>query len=97
MFVLRKKPLALGTFSILLLFSQAASAQGILVQARKDLLAVLNVEQQAKFAINRGKDAELHTGLAIAASAYEACIPTEDRREGLRAFKEKRQPVYKGR
>jgi enoyl-CoA hydratase/carnithine racemase len=52
---------------------------------------------QAKFAINRGKDAELHTGLAIEASAYEACIPTEDRREGLRAFKEKRKPVYKGR
>jgi enoyl-CoA hydratase/carnithine racemase len=52
---------------------------------------------QAKFAINRGIDAELHTGLAIEASAYEACIPTEDRREGLRAFKEKRQPVYKGR
>jgi enoyl-CoA hydratase/carnithine racemase len=52
---------------------------------------------QAKFAINRGKDAELHTGLAIEASAYEACIPTEDRIEGLKAFKEKRKPVYKGR
>jgi enoyl-CoA hydratase/carnithine racemase len=52
---------------------------------------------QAKFAINRGYDAELHTGLAIEASAYETCIPTEDRIEGLKAFKEKRKPVYKGR
>jgi enoyl-CoA hydratase/carnithine racemase len=52
---------------------------------------------QAKFAINKGQDVELHTGLAIEASAYEACIPTEDRLEGLKAFKEKRQPVYKGR
>jgi enoyl-CoA hydratase/carnithine racemase len=52
---------------------------------------------QAKFAINKGNDAELHTGLAIEASAYEACIPTEDRIEGLKAFQEKRKPVYKGR
>ena len=52
---------------------------------------------QAKFAINKGQDVELHTGLAIEASAYETCIPTEDRIEGLEAFKEKRQPVYKGR
>ena len=52
---------------------------------------------QAKFAINKGQDVELHTGLAIEASAYETCIPTEDRIEGLKAFKEKRQPIYKGR
>ena len=52
---------------------------------------------QAKFAINKGQDVELHTGLAIEASAYEACIPTEDRIEGLKAFKEKRPPIYKGR
>jgi enoyl-CoA hydratase/carnithine racemase len=52
---------------------------------------------QAKFAINRGNDAELRTGLAIEASAYEACIPTEDRIEGLKAFQEKRKPLYKGR
>ena len=52
---------------------------------------------QAKFAINKGQGVELHAGLAIEASAYEACIPTEDRLEGLKAFKEKRQPVYKGR
>ena len=52
---------------------------------------------QAKFAINEGQDVELHAGLAIEASAYEKCIPTEDRLEGLKAFKEKRQPVYKGR
>jgi enoyl-CoA hydratase/carnithine racemase len=52
---------------------------------------------QAKFAINKGQDVELHTGLAIEASAYETCIPTKDRIEGLEAFKEKRQPTYKGR
>ena len=52
---------------------------------------------QAKFAINKGMDVDLPTGLSIEASAYEAVIPTEDRLEGLKAFEEKRKPVYKGR
>ena len=52
---------------------------------------------QAKFAINKGMDVDLPTGLSIEANAYEAVIPTEDRLEGLKAFKEKRKPVYKGR
>jgi enoyl-CoA hydratase/carnithine racemase len=52
---------------------------------------------QAKFSINKGSEVDLRTGLAIEAAAYEVCIPTEDRLEGLRAFQEKRKPVYKGR
>ncbi|MBW1980278.1 MAG: enoyl-CoA hydratase/isomerase family protein [Deltaproteobacteria bacterium] len=52
---------------------------------------------QAKFAINKGMSVDLHSGLAIEASAYERCIPTEDRLEGLAAFAEKRQPIYRGR
>lgn len=51
---------------------------------------------QAKFAIDKGYDAELQTGLAIERNAYEITIPTKDRLEGLQAFKEKRPPVYKG-
>lgn len=53
--------------------------------------------QQAKYAINRGLETDLSTGLAIESNAYWLCIPTEDRLEGLAAFKEKRQPVFKGR
>ena len=53
--------------------------------------------QQAKWAIDKGLDTDLHTGLAIESKAYGVCIPTEDRLEGLKAFKEKRKPVYKGR
>ncbi|PWA08517.1 enoyl-CoA hydratase [Pueribacillus theae] len=51
---------------------------------------------QAKIAIDRGYDVDLHTGLAIEQSAYEMTIPTKDRLEGLQAFKEKRKPNYKG-
>jgi enoyl-CoA hydratase/carnithine racemase len=52
---------------------------------------------QAKYAINYGSEADLHTGLAIESNAYWVTIPTEDRLEGLAAFREKRKPVYKGR
>lgn len=93
------------------LTAQEALAKGLVnrIAAREELMGVCLelaadiakagpiAVAQAKFAINKGQDVELHTGLAIEASAYEACIPTEDRLEGLRAFKEKRQPVYKGR
>lgn len=51
---------------------------------------------QAKFAIDKGYDVDLATGLDIEAKAYEITIPTKDRLEGLAAFKEKRPPIYKG-
>ena len=53
--------------------------------------------EQAKYAINYGMETDMHTGLAIESTAYWVCIPTEDRLEGLAAFKEKRKPVYKGK
>lgn len=53
--------------------------------------------EQAKYAINYGLETDLHTGLAIESNAYWVCIPTEDRLEGLTAFREKRKPVYKGK
>jgi len=53
--------------------------------------------EQAKYAINHGLDTDIHTGLAIESNAYWITIPTQDRQEGLAAFKEKRKPLYKGK
>jgi enoyl-CoA hydratase len=53
--------------------------------------------EQAKYAINYGLETDLHTGLSIESNAYWITIPTEDRLEGLAAFKEKRKPVYRGK
>lgn len=53
--------------------------------------------EMAKYAINKGIEIDLATGLAIESNAYRITIPTEDRIEGLTAFREKRKPVYKGR
>ncbi len=53
--------------------------------------------EQAKYAIDAGLETDLHTGLSIESNAYWITIPTEDRTEGLAAFREKRKPVYKGK
>ena len=53
--------------------------------------------QQAKRSINFGVELDLVSGLTLEAECYNVCLTTEDRDEGLRAFNEKRKPVYVGR
>lgn len=53
--------------------------------------------RQAKLAIDQGMETDLKTGLMIERMAYEVLIPTQDRLEGLKAFQEKRKPVYQGK
>jgi enoyl-CoA hydratase/carnithine racemase len=53
--------------------------------------------EMAKYAIDKGIETDLATGLAIESNAYRVTIPTEDRTEGLTAFREKRKPCYKGK
>jgi methylglutaconyl-CoA hydratase len=53
--------------------------------------------RMAKQAINQGQDLDLVDGLALEEACYARVIPTEDRLEGLAAFREKRKPQYKGR
>ncbi len=53
--------------------------------------------RQAKRAIYQGLDKSLAEGLQIEFECYKKIIPTEDRLEGLAAFREKRQPQYKGK
>jgi methylglutaconyl-CoA hydratase len=39
----------------------------------------------------------LDAGLDAERRAYEACLTSEDRREALQAFAEKRAPIFRGR
>lgn len=73
-----------------------------LLTAAKELAAEIAANgpiavRQAKLAVNKGLEIELGAALTLETAAYEACIPTEDRLEGLKAFKEKRKPMYKGK
>jgi enoyl-CoA hydratase/carnithine racemase len=42
-------------------------------------------------------DERLETGLVVERAAYERTLPSEDRREALAAFAEKRKPKFQGR
>ena len=52
--------------------------------------------RQAKQAISRGMQMSLSDGLAFEIEAYNRTIPTQDRREGVAAFNEKRPPKFSG-
>lgn len=52
--------------------------------------------RQAKQAIHKGLQMGLMDGLAFEIEAYNRTIPTQDRREGVRAFNEKRPPRFTG-
>jgi enoyl-CoA hydratase len=53
--------------------------------------------QQAKKAIHYGLQGDLRSGLVLEVQAYERMIATDDRREGIAAFNEKRAPKFTGR
>jgi enoyl-CoA hydratase len=52
---------------------------------------------QAKKSIRVGMQMDLHHGLQYAIEAYNQLIGTNDRREGVRSFIEKRKPTFSGR
>jgi enoyl-CoA hydratase len=53
--------------------------------------------RQAKKAIRQGLQVDLASGLAFEAQAYDRMVTTEDRREGIDAFNERRKPRFNGR
>jgi enoyl-CoA hydratase/carnithine racemase len=53
--------------------------------------------RQAKKSIHHGLQMDLKNALLFEIEAYNRMVGTEDRREGIRAFNEKRKPDYKGR
>ena len=53
--------------------------------------------RQAKQAIHRGLQMSVWDGLAFEIEAYNRLVATEDRREGVLAFNERRKPVFRGR
>lgn len=52
--------------------------------------------REAKRALSAATDTDLKTGLATEIECYNRTVTTEDRREGMLAFNEKRPPVYRG-
>jgi enoyl-CoA hydratase len=51
----------------------------------------------AKIAINSGENVDLATGLDVELQCFAQCFATEDQKEGMKAFVEKRKPQYKNK
>ena len=60
---------------------------------QKGLFAV----QMAKVAINNGMNTDLETGSVLEATLFGVTCATEDKKEGMTAFVEKRKPVFPGK
>lgn len=76
--------------------SSDAAYQKSLEIGRKILLNGPIGVNMAKVAINKGLETDIATGCKIEQLCYAQVIPTQDRIEGLLAFKEKRSPKYRG-
>lgn len=50
----------------------------------------------AKIAVQDGADLSQQAGMTLEQQCYAQVLQTEDRKEGLKAFGEKRKPVYRG-
>jgi enoyl-CoA hydratase/carnithine racemase len=53
--------------------------------------------QEAKKAIDRSLDVPVEEGIELEDLAWRRAVASEDRREGIAAFNEKRSPEWKGR
>lgn len=73
-----------------------AALEGALALAREMLPNGPVALRMAKLAVNRGLEMALGRGLAFEQACYGQLIPTQDRLEGLAAFREKRKPQYRG-
>lgn len=52
--------------------------------------------RQIKHSVNYGLNMDLPSAMMFEIEVYNRMVPTEDRREGIRAFNEKRKPVFHG-
>jgi enoyl-CoA hydratase len=77
-------------------------AEGEALNAARELAAEISVNgplavRHAKAAANRSLDVDLVSGLEFEADQFALLFATDDAREGMNAFGEKRKPEYEGR
>lgn len=60
--------------------------------AEKPVMAL----RMIKTAVNTGANVDIESGLTIESACFSNAFATEDRKEGMQAFVEKRKPVYTG-
>lgn len=76
---------------------QAALMPAVLETAGRIAANAPIATRQIRQSVNVGAGLDLASALAFEIEAYNRMVPTEDRREGIAAFNEKRKPVFRGR
>lgn len=83
------------------LVSEIAPAGNVLARAIEIAQAIAALPplavMQIKELVNAGLDAPLDTGLMLERKAFQLLFASRDQKEGMRAFLEKRKPVFEGR
>ena len=81
--------------------SEVAPAGGALARAleiAREIAAMPPVSvKQIKEIVNAGLNAPLETALMLERKAFELQFATQDQKEGMQAFMEKRKPKYEGK
>lgn len=81
-------------------FNRVCDPESVLAEAIATARAIADnaplAVRQAKKSIHYGLQTDLLTGYRFEIEAYNRLIDTDDRREGVRAFNEKRKPVFTG-
>lgn len=77
-------------------------SQEMLLPRAKEIAAVIADRgpialHMAKEAIRRGLDSEIHTGQSVEAHGVSMCLTTDDQKEGVSAFLEKRKAIFRGK
>ena len=78
-------------------YPQGELMEGVLATARKIADNAPLAIRQAKKSIRAGSQMDLKNGLLFEIEAYNRLVGTQDRREGVLAYNEKRKPVWQGK
>jgi enoyl-CoA hydratase/carnithine racemase len=81
--------------------NRVCEAEALLAQALETAAVIADnaplSTRQIKQSVNQGLNMDLGSALMFEIEAYNRLVPSEDRREGVRAFNEKRKPDFQGR
>ena len=83
------------------LVNKLVPVESLMDEAKKMALKLLRQPGFAlkiiKMVVNDGINMDLRSALAYEARCFEILFSTEDQKEGMRAFMEKRKPIFKGK
>ena len=79
------------------IFPESELRSAVLNTARRISANAPIAVRQAKLSAQTGTQMDLHNALQFEVQSYNRLVATEDRREGVRAFNERRKPKFTGR